>query len=73
MTSPTPPQPRYPIPRPRTGSDGRFTLGLTLDVAAVLTRHGYPPLSSGADLLRLQQALFATIYQPAATALEDNL
>jgi hypothetical protein len=70
MTSPTQ-QPSYPIPRPRTGSDARFTLGLTLDVADVLARHGYPPLASGADLLRLQQALFTTIYQPAI-ATEEN-
>jgi hypothetical protein len=55
----------YPIPRPRTGSDARFSLGLALDVAEVLARHGYPPLTSGADLLRLQHALFTTIYQPA--------
>jgi hypothetical protein len=69
MSSPTQ-QPAYPISRPRAGGDARFTLGLTLDVAAVLTRHGYPPLTSGADLLRLQQALFTTIYQPAT---EENL
>ena len=64
--------PAYPIPRPGTGSDTRFTVGLTLDVADVLARHGYPPLTTGADLRRLQQALFTTIYQPA-TASEDNL
>ena len=62
--------PAYPIPRPRTGSDSRFTVGLTLDVADVLTRHGYPPMASGADLLRLQQALFTTIYEPA-TGIEE--
>ncbi|HEX2290558.1 MAG TPA: hypothetical protein VHH53_10295 [Pseudonocardiaceae bacterium] len=55
------PQPAYPLPRPAT--DARFTVGLTLDVAAVLTRHGYPPLTCGGDLLRLQQALFTLIYQ----------
>ena len=57
--------PAYPISRPDTtdSTDSRFTVGLTLDVAAVLTRHGYPPLSTGSDLLRLQQALFALIYQ----------
>jgi hypothetical protein len=53
----------YPISRPDTGTDSRFTVGLALDVAAVLARHGYPPLTSGADLLRLQQALFTLIYQ----------
>jgi hypothetical protein len=70
MTGPTQ-QPSYPIPRPRTGSDVRFTVGLTLDVADVLARHGYPPLTTGADLLRLQQALFTTIYRPAP-ATEEN-
>lgn len=44
-------------------TDSRFTVGLALDVAAVLARHGYPPLSTGSDLLRLQQALFTLIYQ----------
>ena len=53
----------YPINRPADGTDTRFTVGLALDVAAVLARHGYPPLTSGTDLLRLQQALFTLIYQ----------
>lgn len=56
-------QPEYPIARPGDGSDDRFTIGLTLDVAAVLARHNYPPLRTGADLTRLQQALFTLIYQ----------
>lgn len=64
-------QPIYPIPRPVTGQDGRFTLGLALDVAQVLTRHGYPPIACGVDLLRLQQALFTTIYQPATPTQEN--
>jgi hypothetical protein len=56
--------PAYPISRPGHGStDSRFTVGLALDVAAVLARHGYPPLTCGTDLLRLQQALFTLIYQ----------
>jgi hypothetical protein len=55
--------PVYPIPRPDTGGDHRFTVGLALDVAAVLTRHGYPPVTTGGDLLRLQSALFTLIYQ----------
>jgi hypothetical protein len=58
----TPPPPVYPIPRPRGGEDARFTLGLALDVAAVLARHGYPPVATGTDLLHWQQALFAAIY-----------
>jgi len=53
----------YPIGRPGHGVDSRFTIGLALDVAAVLTRHGYPPITTGADLQRLQQALFTLIYQ----------
>ena len=55
--------PAYPIPRPDGGADGRFTIGLALDIAAVLTRHGYPPITCGTDLLRLQQTLFTLIYQ----------
>ena len=53
----------YPISRPADSTDSRFTIGLTLDVAAVLHRHGYPPITTGADLLRVQQALFTLIYQ----------
>jgi hypothetical protein len=64
MSSPTPPS-AYPLPRPASGEDTRFTLGLALDVADVLTRHGYPPPAAGTDLIRLQQALFGAIYQPA--------
>jgi hypothetical protein len=74
MTSPDMPTPEaggstrqaavYPIPRPQH-DDSRFTVGLVLDLAAVLTRHGYPPAATGTDLLHLQQALFTTIYQPS--------
>ena len=59
----TAPAPAYPIAQPATGHDARFCLGLTLDVAQVLHRYGYPPVHTGADLLRLQQALFTLIYQ----------
>jgi hypothetical protein len=59
----TTPAPVYPIPRPGTGHDARFCHGLALDVANVLHRYGYPPVHCGADLLRLQQALFTLIYQ----------
>jgi hypothetical protein len=56
----------YPVPRPETDSDSRFTFGLILDVADVLTRHGYPPLSGdGRDHLELQQALFRFLYHPS--------
>jgi hypothetical protein len=57
------PEGHYPIPRPASGDDPRFCYGLTYDVITVLTAHGYPPLSSGADLHHWQRALFAAIYQ----------
>ncbi|MEV6212723.1 hypothetical protein [Kitasatospora sp. NPDC051914] len=50
----------YPLPAP--DDDPRFSLGLVLDLAAVLAEHGYPPITSGADLLNLQQALFGFLY-----------
>jgi hypothetical protein len=53
--------PTYPISRP-TGNDNRFTIGLAIDVAAVLHRLGYPPITTGVDLVRLQTALFNLIY-----------
>ncbi|ADP78359.1 hypothetical protein [Pseudofrankia inefficax] len=53
----------YPLPRP--DDDPRFTFGLMLDVAAVLARRGYPTLTSGADLVELQQALFGFLYAAA--------
>jgi hypothetical protein len=59
MTDPTP---AYPIPRPESG-DARFCYGLGLDIAAVLHRYGYPPIATGADLTRVQQALFTLIYR----------
>jgi hypothetical protein len=60
MTDPTP---AYPIPRPVTGDDARFRYGLGIDVATVLHRYGYPAITTGADLARVQQALFTLIYQ----------
>ncbi|MGH3736647.1 MAG: hypothetical protein ACRDT6_13705 [Micromonosporaceae bacterium] len=59
--------PVYPLQRPRTGDDQRFTIGLVLDISTILARHGYPPLAAGADLLRFQQALHTAIYQPGGT------
>src|SRR2546425_5489382 len=43
---PARPAPAYPIPRARAGDDPRFSFGLALDVAAVLARHGYPPVAA---------------------------
>lgn len=52
----------YPLRRPRH-DDQRFTVGLVLDIATVLHRHGYPDLACGNDLLHWQNALFTTIYR----------
>lgn len=53
----------YPI-RPEPEDDPRFTLGLTIDVAEVLVRHGYPdPRGTGLDFVGLQQALFGFLYR----------
>jgi hypothetical protein len=62
-TPPTAGGPAYPLTRPAGGDDPRFTIGLALDVAAVLARHDYPPVATTADLIRWQQALFTAIYQ----------
>lgn len=54
----------YPVERP-AAADPRFTFGLAMDVARVLTDHGYPDINdaaSGTDLVELQQALFRFIY-----------
>ncbi len=63
------PSPReYPLTAP--ANDARFTFGLTDDVAKVLAAHGYPPITSGLDFVRLQQALFGFLYRPAPSALD---
>jgi hypothetical protein len=62
MADDIPPAPLYPVPLP--GDDPRFTFGLLHDVIEVVAAHGYPPITTGADLLRFQQALFTAIYQP---------
>ncbi len=53
----------YPLPA-GVSDDPRFTFGLLVAVADVLTAHGYPPPRTGADLIGLRQALFNTLYQP---------
>jgi len=44
--------------------DRRFTLGLVFAVAAVLAEAGYPPITSGGDLVSLQQRLYGFLYLP---------
>lgn len=51
----------YPLLRPE--DDARFTLGLTIDVADVLAKHGYPKIESGADLVELRGVLFGFLYE----------
>ena len=51
----------YPI-RPLPDDDPRFTFGLTSDIAEVLVRHGYPPITNGLDLVDLKQALYRFLY-----------
>lgn len=53
----------YPAARLEDGVDPRFTGHLVTDVAEVLTRHGWPPVITGEDFLRLHSALFQMIYQ----------
>ena len=42
--------------------ESRFTLGLVMAVADVLEDHGFPAVGSGADLVRLRQALYGFCY-----------
>jgi hypothetical protein len=50
----------YPLPE--VDDDERFTFGVVVDVAEVLTRHGYPKPATGRDLVALQQALYRFLY-----------
>lgn len=54
----------YPV-IPESGDDARFTFGLTVDVAELLTRRGYPELTT-ADHVALSQALFRFLYRDGA-------
>lgn len=54
----------YPMPAPP--GDGRFTHGLIGDVADVLVKHGYAPVTSGGDLGGLMMALHGFLYRPTA-------
>lgn len=53
----------FPLPRPASGEDARFTFGLLFDIRAVLVDHGYPDMT-GLDLVELRQALFRVLYDP---------
>jgi hypothetical protein len=54
---------RRVYPLPILDDDSRFTLGLVLDVVAVLVGHGYPePSGSGRDHAAMQATLFAYLY-----------
>jgi hypothetical protein len=63
-TTPAGRLPAYPLRRPASG-DQRFTVGLVMDICQVLVAHGYPPIATGNDLLRWQNALFDIIYHPS--------
>jgi hypothetical protein len=50
--------------RERPADDPRFTFGVTIDVARVLAKHGYPvDAGNGRDHVDLQQALFRFLYK----------
>ena len=61
MTDPDAARGVYPLPA--STDDPRFTFGLILQITEVLAAHGYPPVRAGADLVRVQQALFTALYQ----------
>jgi hypothetical protein len=68
MTDPTGPttppaaeRSAYPLPAPE--ADHRFTYGLVLDIAGVLTAHGYPP-PAATDWADLMTAVSGFLYQP---------
>jgi hypothetical protein len=58
----------YPLARPTSGTDARFTFGLIYDVGQVLESHNFPPVRGG-DHVTLMSALFQFLYakeeQPA--------
>jgi hypothetical protein len=54
--------PVYPIARPAAGDGCPVQRWPALD-GAVLHRHGYPRLTTGADIVRLRITLFNPIYQ----------
>lgn len=57
----TPPRPVYPIRLDH--GDQRFTAALVTDLAAVLTRHGYPPLTTANDRVHFHNRVYEIIYR----------
>jgi hypothetical protein len=60
----------YPIPTP--ADDARFNYGLIADVIRVLVDHGFPPITSGGDIVELQMALFGFLYRQADGGLAER-
>ncbi|RKN36870.1 hypothetical protein [Streptomyces hoynatensis] len=58
----------YPVAPSDGDDDPRFTLGLLYDVRQVIEAHGYPPVTSGRDLVELQLSLSRFLYGPVAGA-----
>lgn len=56
----------YPLPRPESGNDPRFSFGLMYDVGKVLESHGFPPVRNGSDLVDLMTALFGFVFTSEA-------
>jgi hypothetical protein len=56
----------YPLPRPESGNDPRFTFGLMYDVAKVLEAHGFPPVTNGSDHVDLMTAIFGFVFASEA-------
>lgn len=62
----------YPLPRPESGDDPRFTFGLMYDVGKVLEAHGFPPVRNGSDHVDLMQALFGFVFASEARPVPDE-
>lgn len=45
----------------------RVTDALLVEIAAVLERHGYPPLQPGRDVERLAKTLYRFLYRPVVS------
>ncbi|MEY9909746.1 hypothetical protein ABIA35_005989 [Catenulispora sp. MAP12-49] len=56
----------YPLPRPESDGDPRFSFGLMYDVGKVLEAHGFPPVRNGSDHVDLMTALFGFVYASEA-------